>query len=173
MLTKLILPGEKIELQSMEKSILGSASDKKSYISRIYDVLSDDQFEVLMPMEQTKLILLPVDGEYDVCFYTKQGLYQCYVRIADRYKKDNTYILLCETISNLRKHQRREFYRFSCILNMSSRELVEEELSAIEQNKQYIQAGLPLRQSVVVDISGGGIRFVSDYKYENGRNTFF
>ena len=80
MLTKLILPGEKIELQSMEKSILGSASDKKSYISRIYDVLSDDQFEVLMPMEQTKLILLPVDGEYDVCFYTKQGLYQCYVR---------------------------------------------------------------------------------------------
>ena len=67
MLTKLILPGEKIELQSMEKSILGSASDKKSYISRIYDVLSDDQFEVLMPMEQTKLILLPVDGEYDVC----------------------------------------------------------------------------------------------------------
>ena len=33
MLTKLILPGEKIELQSMEKSILGSASDKKSYIS--------------------------------------------------------------------------------------------------------------------------------------------
>ena len=168
MLTKLILPGEKIELQSMEKSILGSASDKKSYISRIYDVLSDDQFEVLMPMEQTKLILLPVDGEYDVCFYTKQGLYQCYVRIADRYKKDNTYILLCETISNLRKHQRREFYRFSCILNMSSRELVEEELSAIEQNKQYIQAGLPLRQSVVVDISGGGIRFVSDYKYENG-----
>ena len=46
----------------MEKSILGSASDKKSYISRIYDVLSDDQFEVLMPMEQTKLILLPVDG---------------------------------------------------------------------------------------------------------------
>ena len=78
------------------------------------------------------------------------------------------YFLLCETISNLRKHQRREFYRFSCILNMSSRELVEEELSAIEQNKQYIQAGLPLRQSVVVDISGGGIRFVSDYKYENG-----
>ena len=77
-------------------------------------------------------------------------------------------ILPGETISNLRKHQRREFYRFSCILNMSSRELVEEELSAIEQNKQYIQAGLPLRQSVVVDISGGGIRFVSDYKYENG-----
>ena len=40
MLTKLILPGEKIELQSMEKSILGSASDKKSYISVSYTHLT-------------------------------------------------------------------------------------------------------------------------------------
>ena len=107
MLTKLILPGEKIELQSMEKSILGSASDKKSYISRIYDVLSDDQFEVLMPMEQTKLILLPVDGEYDVCFYTKQGLYQCYVRIADRYKKDNTYITMRNNLQSEKTSEKR------------------------------------------------------------------
>ena len=166
MLTKFVKPGDKIELQTVERSILGSVSDKKAYTSKVYDIISDEQFEILMPMEKTKLILLPVDGEYDVCFYTKQGLYQCYVRIVDRYKSDNTFILLCEPTSNLRKHQRREYYRFSCILNMNSRELVEEELEAVENNDFYFQPGLPLQKSVIVDISGGGVRFVSNYKYE-------
>ena len=150
----------------MERSILGSVSDKKAYTSKVYDVISDEQIEILMPMEKTKLILLPVDGEYDVCFYTKQRLFQCYVRIIDRYKSDNTFILLCEPTSNLRKYQRREYYRFSCILNMDSRELVEEELEAMEKNELVFQPGLPLQKSVIVDISGGGVRFVSNYRYE-------
>ena len=166
MLTKYVRPGEKVELQTVERSILGSVSDKKAYASKVYDVISDEQMEILMPMEKTKLILLPVDGEYDICFYTKQGLYQCYVKIIDRYKSDNNFILLCEPTSNLRKHQRREYYRFSCILNMNSRELEEEEIEAVEKNEFYFQPGLPLRKSVIVDISGGGVRFVSNYKYE-------
>ncbi len=166
MLTKYVKPGEKVELQTVERSILGSVSDKKAYVSKVYDIISDEQFEILMPMEKTKLILLPVDGEYDVCFYTKQGLYQCYVRIVDRYKSDNTFILLCEPTSNLRKYQRREYYRFSCILNMDSRELVEEELEAMEKQQLFFQPGLPLQKSVIVDISGGGVRFVSSYRYE-------
>ncbi len=166
MLTKYVKPGEKIELQTVERSILGTVSDKKAYTSKVYDIISDEQFEILMPMEKTKLILLPVDGEYDVCFYTKQGLYQCYVRIVDRYKSGNTFILLCEPTSNLRKHQRREYYRFSCILNMDSRELVEEELEALEKRELSFQPGLPLQKSVIVDISGGGVRFVSSYRYE-------
>lgn len=166
MLTKFVKPGEKVELQTVERSILGSVSDKKAYTTKVYDIISDEQLEILMPMEKTKLILLPVDGEYDVCFYTKHGLYQCYVRIVDRYKSDNTFILLCEPTSNLRKYQRREYYRFSCILNMNSRELVEEEIEAVENNEFYFQPGLPLQKSVIVDISGGGIRFVSNYRYE-------
>lgn len=166
MLTKYVKPGEKVELQTVERSILGAVSDKKVYTSKVYDVISDEQIEILMPMEKTKLILLPVDGEYDVCFYTGQGLYQCYVRIVDRYKSDNTFILLCEPTTNLSKHQRREYYRFSCILNMESRELVEEELEALEKNELLFQEGLPLQKSVIVDISGGGARFVSNHRYE-------
>lgn len=173
MLTDLVLPGQKIELQTVERAILGKASDKKSYTSKVYDIIDDEQLEILMPMDKTKLILLPIDGEYDVCFYTKNGLYQCYVRIIDRYKSNNVYLLLCQLTTNLRKHQRREYYRFSCILDMKNRELVEEEIDAIEKNQLYFQAGLPLKQSVIVDISGGGIRFVAkDYQYEIGTEIY-
>jgi c-di-GMP-binding flagellar brake protein YcgR len=87
----------------------------------------------------------------------------------DRYKSNNVYLLRVELTSNLRKYQRREYYRFSCALEMCSRNLEEEELQAVEAEDPYIlQPGLPLRRSVIVDISGGGLRFISVQKYEPG-----
>ena len=72
-------------------------------------------------------------------------------------------------ISNLRKHQRREYYRFSCALEMSSRQLREEEEAALagdQSNGEVLTPQLPLKSSVIVDISGGGLRFVANYAYE-------
>lgn len=170
MLTKLISAGDKVELQAVEKLREEAAQEnKKVYYSKVYDILSPDRLEVVMPMEKTKLILLPVDSIYDLAFYKEGGVYQCFARIIDRYKSNNVYILVLELTSNLRKYQRREFYRFSCALDMCDRPLVEEEMKAIEQNDAfYLTPGLPLKRSVIVDISGGGLRFVADRQYEEG-----
>jgi c-di-GMP-binding flagellar brake protein YcgR len=73
---------------------------------------------------------------------------------------------LCELTSNLRKFQRREFYRLSCALNMESRPLEQEEIETFERDHTLLSPGLPLQRSIVVDISGGGLRFVSNYSYE-------
>ncbi len=168
MLTELVRPGEKIEIQAVEKAILGASSNKKVYTSRIYDILDEEQLEILMPMEGSKLILLPIDGEYQFCFYTKKGLYQCFIRVIDRYKSNNVFILLCELTSPIRKHQRREYYRYGCILPLKTRELMTEEEKALEKNQFQFQEGLPLAKGSVIDISGGGIRFMSGEKYEAG-----
>lgn len=162
MLSNYVIPGQKVELKTLSKN----GQESKVYISRVYEVLSDDRLEITMPMEQTKLILLPVDGEYDIFFYTESGLYQCMIRIIDRYKSNNVYILAVELISNLRKYQRREYYRFSCALDMSTRALEEEELTAINEKRNFLVPGLPLKRSIIVDISGGGFRFVSNHAYE-------
>lgn len=167
MLSKIIGLGAKIELQAVGR--VKGDEERKIYHSRVHEILSEDTLEITMPMEQTKLILLPVDGEYDLVFYGEGGLYQCFATITDRYKSNNVYILRVELTSNLRKYQRREFYRFSCALEMCSRNLEEEELQAIENKTPYIlQPGLPLRRSVIVDISGGGLRFMSVQKYDAG-----
>lgn len=165
MLSKLIEEGNRIELQSVERTRDEGA--KKIYQSQVYEILSEDRLEIVMPMEKTKLILLPVDGEFDMAFYASGGLYQCFGRIIDRYKSNNVYILVMELTSNLRKLQRRDYYRYSCALEMCSRELEEEETKAVEQNENYyLTPGLPLKRSVIVDISGGGLRFISSYMYE-------
>ena len=81
MLSKYIIPGQRMELQAVEKSYLGESSDKKLYISKVHDILSDEKLEVVMRREQTKLILLPLDAEYELFFYTTSGLYQCCSRL--------------------------------------------------------------------------------------------
>lgn len=166
MLSKFISLGDRVELQAVERDRV-TEEEQKIYVSSVYEILTEDTLELTMPMEQTKLILLPVDSEYDLVFYGESGLYECMARIADRYKSNNVYILRVELTSNLRKYQRREYYRFSCALEMCSRNLEEEELQAVERKSPYmLQPGLPLRRSVIVDISGGGLRFMSTHKYE-------
>ncbi len=167
MLSKYVVPGNKVEIQVVERVKYVEGLDKKKvYQSSVYDVLTDDRLEVCMPVEKTKLILLPVDVEYDLYFYTPSGLFQCFAKVIDRYKADNKYILLFELSSNLRKFQRREYYRLSCALEMNARALEQEEIAAVEQRDRYLVPGLPLKRSIIVDISGGGIRFVGDYYYE-------
>ena len=168
MLSTFVSLGDKIELRSAARAENEIGEDsRKTYGSMVHDILSEDRMEIVMPTEKTKLILLPIDSEYSVVFYTEHGLYQCMVRIADRYKTNNMYILVVDLISNLRKYQRRDFYRFSCTLQICARNLEEEELQAIENKQPYeLHTGLPMMQGVIVDISGGGLRFVSKHKFE-------
>jgi len=170
MLSKYIMPGDKVELTALnQRKISGSdEQEKQVFTSKVSDIISDERIEIVMPMEKTKLILLPVDGEYEICFYAKAGIFLCKARVVDRYKSEGIYILLFELTSNLRKNQRREFYRFHCILTMKSRELSEEELTSMQNGKLLFEEGLPLQNSIIVDISGGGIRFVSNHCYEKG-----
>lgn len=171
MLSSFISLGDKIELQAVQRVHYNDDAEEKrrTYNSMVHEILTEDTLEITMPMEQTKLILLPVDGEYDMIFYGETGLYQCFARIADRYKTNNVYILRVELISNLRKYQRREYYRFSCALEMCSRTLEEEEVQTMDDKAHLIlQPGLPLRRSMIADISGGGLRFIADQKYEPG-----
>lgn len=174
MLSDYISPGNRVELKATGKIWMDEdARTKHIYMSKIMDVTSDDRIEVLMPFEKGKVVLLPVDGEYSLCFYSTRGLFQCYARIVDRYRSDNMYILVLDLISELQKLQRREYYRFSCALELKSRLCSKEELEAFERNRKYlVDADIGLQRSVVVDISGGGLRFVANFKYEEGSTIY-
>ena len=109
MLSRFVEEGSKIELRTLERVIeeKGAENATKVYQSRVLQILSEDTLEIAMPMEQTRLILLPVDSEYDIIFFEENSLYQCFARIIDRYKSNNVYVLVMELTSNLRKYQRR------------------------------------------------------------------
>ncbi|XME01303.1 flagellar brake protein [Lachnospiraceae bacterium C1.1] len=176
MLSDYLTPGDRVEVKALHPTTvlahnLSTADDyfdlKKTYRTRIYDLLSEDVVSIEMPTEKTKLILLPVGEDFDLCFYTSKGLYQCYARVRDRYKTSNVYILEMELTTNLRKFQRREYYRFNCVLDMSARSLSEDEERKIAEHEvEFIDTDMLLDDGVIVDISGGGARFISHTQYE-------
>lgn len=167
MLEKHITVGNRVELQAIQR-MSRNAEERKAYQSRIHDIISDDKIEVTMPFEKTKLVLLPVGGEFEIVFYASNGLLQCFGKIVDRYKNNNVYILVIDITSNLKKHQRREYYRYNCSIEMLNRVLQEEEITALKEKQklQELESVEDLYQpSIMVDISGGGSRFVCDQEY--------
>jgi len=162
--------GQRVELESVKRIITDGEPQqlKKVYSSKVFDILSEERLEILMPYEQRKLVLLPVDSEYTMYFYVENGIFECSARIVDRYKTSNTFILVVELLTPLRKYQRREYYRYNCALALETREISEEESSLLDSPIMEFEQELPLEKCVIVDISGGGLRFIAGQRYKEG-----
>lgn len=175
MLSDYISPGDKLELSALQSLLTGEAGkEKRVYKSKLYDIVSEDEIKLVMPVENGKLILLSVGVEYDLCFYSKSGnLYQCSARVTERYKSNNVYLVTMELTSNLRKFQRREYYRLNCVLDMKCCLITEEQYEQLYQEADASGLDLTLKDGVIVDISGGGVRFVSREQFEKEAKVLF
>lgn len=173
MLNEYVKPGNVIEIIDKD---LDNPEERsaKTLRTRIFDIVSDDVIKVTIPTVQGKLQLIETDGEYDVYFYTSNGLYQCTCTVKDRYRSNAIPIMELELQSNLRRYQRREYYRLNCMLEMKCHAFDEEETDEYIKTGNYSTAtGLRGPNAVMVDISGGGARFVSVDSYEVGALILF
>lgn len=162
MIRKFISPGDKVELKSTVSVVLPDGTEGvKTYRTSVHDVLDDERLEIVMPMEDTKLILLPIGGEYDVCFYSYGRMYRATVVIVDRKKDNGIYTITAEMTTNLRKYQRREYYRFNCIVKVKVRQLTDREVESFKRGYTLVVSDEGMIRGIIVDISGGGARFVS------------
>ena len=135
-LSKYVAPGGEVELKAIDRERNPEENgQRKAHRSRLLKILTESRVEVAMPIVDGKLILLPVDGEYDMYFYGDNVVYQCNARVTDRYRFNGQYVLVMDLTSNLRNYQRREYYRFSCALEMDSRQLGEEEIAIAAQEE--------------------------------------
>lgn len=169
----LFKPGDRVDLevlQDLPKE--DSEEERKFYITKIYDIKDEDRVEILMPMDKTKMLLLPVDSEYQVFFYAEKGIFTCEARVEERYRDNQFAVAVLELTTDLKKQQRREFYRYSCVIGMNSRQLTEEEEVNYLSTKDSSLFDDPEGKSVIVDISGGGMRFVTEEKYEKGKMIY-
>lgn len=169
-LLKYVAAGDKVEIRKTGKE-KGERHKTKTtvYYSQVYHVISEERIAITMPTQKGKLVLLPVGAEYDLIFFSSGSLYQCKAKVASRGKKGNIFLLGMELVSDLRMEQRREFYRSSCIVEMGARALSGEEVEKLEREgilENMMPEGAVLNPATMVDISGGGLRFMSEQAYE-------
>lgn len=175
MVTDLLQIGNKIDICSLDKDDIRRAENGKVPIlaSQLEAVEDNGELIIQMPVYKGKIILLSLGSRYELIFYTRKGLYRGVCQVTDRYKEDNLFMVKVMLKSGLNKFQRREYFRLECILGMQAYELTREDAlrldgASLEQHLKDPQIIMTESSSVIVDISGGGIRFIGEKKYEEG-----
>lgn len=152
--------------------------------STIYERLNDEQFKALMPIYNGKLLPLERDLKLYVVYNVKEiGRFEFEAIITGRSVDENIHVLTMTALTEVKKSQRRNFYRVpffeSVQLVRLDRPLAEEEqkklmdayekaISKYKDRKDIIVDDPPLlyeaAQIECRDISGGGIRCLSRYE---------
>lgn len=169
MIEKYLSPGDKVEIRFAQRMAITEENTEPKYniyLSKISQMLDEDQIEILMPIEQSRMVLLPRNVIGSLVVYTSNGLYQCDVKVGERYKKDNIYLQVLELVSGIKKYQRREFYRYNCTIPVFSRVLTEEELKSMVWDET--QKGI---EGSTLDIGGGGIRYMVSEQMASGEHV--
>lgn len=173
MIANILKERMKVDIRVAEEAdrAKGTGEEVHVYKSQIFELLENGELEITMPLEKGKVILLPLGVRYEFAFYTPTGIYKSEGQIRERYKAENRYMLRIALGTPLSKFQRREYYRMECILDMTYFQLDEEQAGL--EDVEAVVASLrdenfyeKQRKGIIVDISGGGIRFVSEEQNE-------
>lgn len=163
--------GDKLELEKIETR-LSVDPDKKpeKYSSQVLDEAPNDRMYVAMPMRGGTVIPLSVGQRFKTTFYANSGLMCCEVVITGRYRKDGFFLMEIELATPLEKVQRRQFFRLECRKPIKYRVVEAEEQEKLQAGEEYCvdDHGLVWKDAIMIDLSGGGIRFVSGYQETKG-----
>ena len=126
------------------------------------------------------MVLFQLGTQFDFIIYTQnKTILKSSAIVRQRYRKENMYFLAIELINNLEKIQRRQFFRLPCTIDMDFYEVryddkAESELEFCKKmykNHAINSKNMNTVKSVILDISGGGIRFSLSTPLEEG--TYF
>ncbi len=176
-ISEVIQPGDKVDIRLVQEinNPQIDESMEKVYKSQVLDLCSNGNVEIAMPLDGTKVILLPLGVRFEFVFYSKGALYSTVGQVVERYKKDNLFMLEVEIKSSMEKFQRREYYRYTCAMDVIFYQLTAEQASldtidAIYDSLREDILEVQKKRGVIVDLSGGGVRMNSEYEFKPGDN---
>lgn len=168
---KRISIGDRLELEKIETR-LSVDPDKQpdKYTSQVLDEAPNDRMYAAMPVRSGSIVPLNMGQRFKATFISNGGLHSCEVVVTGRYKRDGLFLVELEQTTMLEKVQRREFFRYECRKPFKYRILEGEELEMIRLGNAYCpdDQSLLWKDAIMIDLSGGGVRFVSSYKEEKG-----
>ena len=168
--TAIIEVGNKIDIRIVNQIENAKTTGEPPHIykSQLLDFFENGDIEISMPSENGQIRLLPLGLRYELVFYTKSGLYRGYGEVKERYKTDNRFMLRVALHTPLNKYQRREYYRLNCAMEAAFY-IINKEIAMLEHTdeietalRENEEAAGEKMSAYVRDISGGGMRFVTD-----------
>lgn len=182
MLREVLSIGDKIDVKRLDR--MGKPLNKvRTFVSQLADFVDNDVIYIAAPIRSGITIIPEAGDSYNLCFYTKHGLYQCSCTIIRIIKDNNIVLVEVKVTSDLEKFQRRQYYRLECIYEIKYHPIsYDEELLAnkIKEDdfmsdtyREECKKRLEEMQAVwlnasITDISGGGTKFTSSHMHKEG-----
>jgi c-di-GMP-binding flagellar brake protein YcgR len=174
MANELMAVGDKIDLIRISNVEMKETSVQ--YKSKILDIVDDKHIKISMPMKNGRVIPLEVGARYRLWMYSKNSLYTCESIIEERYRSGNLFVLEVFLETNLKKLQRREYYRINCMIEIKYRLFTEEEKyrnllkkdefsgneAKEECQKELERLETNWQKGNIIDLSGGGAKINID-----------
>ncbi|HEX3075905.1 MAG TPA: flagellar brake protein [Lachnospiraceae bacterium] len=114
-LTDIVNVGDKLNVKIVSDQ--NRTGKSKVYVSQVLDIKNSSEILISLPIEAGRIVPLMLDIRYNLCFYTKSGLFQCDCILTKRYQINNIYVGEAQITTSLEKFQRREYYRIDCLID--------------------------------------------------------
>lgn len=173
MLREILTIGDKIDIKPLDKN--GKPlHNTRVFASQLVDFVDFDIINISTPIVYSRAIPLTSGENYNLCFYTSKGLYQCNCVAINNFKEDNTIISSVRVVTNPEKLQRRQFYRLECLLDIEYRciqmeeetlrkKLIENNFLSSKERDNCIATLNKLEEewakATITNLSGGGAKF--------------
>jgi c-di-GMP-binding flagellar brake protein YcgR len=148
-----MIPGAKLDITIMSHS---GVEQKPVYVSQLEEVLKDGSIVIDAPIHEGKLIPISTGSMIKVCFLHPKGFFSFKGEIALRAKRDNILVLKVKIIGNIHKIQRREYFRFECLMSVRFRVVKSEGKDNSDDS---------WNEALIRDISGGGMGLLTNKPY--------
>lgn len=158
MLFESIKVGDRIEIQ-----FRGDKNRGRSYVSQVEEILPSNQIVIYTPISYGEMVKLPPDEDYNVLFFTEKGMISFESTIVKSVMEDGFNLNILRISSQGERMQRREFFRFNCILPFKFGIVDKDKLDSDENEDVTSDVSL---EGIIKDIGGGGVRFVSNEEIE-------
>lgn len=180
MLANVLRVGDKIELKTIYQARM-TTTETKTYVSQVLDILDEYRMNIAVPIEAGHLVPLEIGTRYEMSFMTTSGIYMCKCEVKNRLKQNNIYFLAVGIISELKKDQRRQYFRLEKIIPMKFRVVseMEQRLNLYLERKAYKddrekriavekleELGKVVNDGTIVNVSGGGLKFSADLEVD-------
>ncbi len=146
-----IKTGNRVEIY-----LVSEKDDNFKYTSLVEKNYGNGKLLLYIPMMYGKIIRLPAGNEYLFVFVTETGMIKYQAVISDYIYEDDFNFMLVEIVSEIEKIQRREFFRFDCVLPLR---FINTDHEGKEKDDCFFEG-------TVRDLGEGGIKFLSNAEIE-------
>lgn len=139
----------------LEITLLQDRKSGRSYVSQVEDVIGGDEIVIHVPISYGQLVKLSMREWYSMLFFTEKGMIRFDAEITGYSKENEFHFMRVKLLSKGERIQRRDFFRFNCLLPLK--------FSIIEESESEDEAeNTDINDAIIKDIGGGGLRFVTN-----------